>query len=99
MQAAQVTYFLPLILQIQHASPIKAIFWVDDIQCLVTGSWDKTIKYWDGRTANAVHTTTLPERLYTMDVKHPLCVAGTAERNILIYDLRKPNVEFKVKID
>jgi len=79
----------------QHAAPIKAAFWVDEMQMLVTGSWDKTIKYWDGRTPNPVHTTTLPERLYTMDVKYPLCVASTADRHILIYDLRKPNVEFK----
>jgi len=79
----------------QHAAPIKSIFWVDDVQCLVTGSWDKTMKYWDGRTSNAVHTAQLPERLYCMDVKFPLCVASTADRHILIYDLRKPNVEFK----
>jgi len=79
----------------QHAAPIKSIFWVDDIQCLVTGSWDKTLKYWDGRTSNAVHTAQLPERLYCMDIKFPLCVASTADRHILIYDLRKPNQEFK----
>jgi mRNA export factor len=63
---------------------------------LMTGSWDKTIKYWDGRTQTPAHTAQLPERVYCMDVKYPLCVAGTADRQILIYDLRKPNVEFKV---
>ncbi len=66
---------------------------------LMTGSWDKTIKYWDGRSPNAVHTAMLPERLYCMDVKFPLCVAGTADRNILIYDLQKPGAEFKVGRD
>jgi len=79
----------------QHSAPVKSVFWVENMQMLVTGSWDKTIKYWDGRSPNAVHTTQLPERLYCMDVKYPLCVAGTADRNILIYDLQKPGVEFK----
>jgi len=79
----------------QHSAPIKNVFWADEMQCLVTGSFDKTIKYWDGRTANPVHTTNLPERLHTMDVKYPLCVAVTADRQILVYDLRKPNIEFK----
>jgi len=79
----------------QHAAPIKAVFWVDEMQYLVTGSWDKTIKYWDGRTPNAVHTAQLPERLYCMDIKFPLCVACTADRQILIYDLRKAGQEFK----
>ncbi len=66
------------------------------MQCLMTGSWDKTVKFWDGRSPNPVHTGQLPERLYCMDVKFPLCVIGTADRHIVIYDLRKPQVEFKV---
>jgi len=79
----------------QHSAPIKNVFWVDDISCLATGSWDKTLKFWDGRTPNPIHTTQLPERVYCMDVKFPLAVVGTADRQILIYDLRKPNVEYK----
>jgi mRNA export factor len=82
----------------QHSAPIKSLFWVEDMQCLMTGSWDKTLKYWDGRTSNAVHTASLPERLYCMDVRFPLCCVGTADRNIIIYDLRKPTAEFKVII-
>jgi len=78
-----------------HSAPIKSLFWMDEMQCLVTASWDKTVKYWDGRSPNPAHTAMLPERAYTMDVKYPLCVVGTAERHIVIYDLRKPNVEFK----
>jgi len=79
----------------QHAAPIKALSWVDEIQCLMTASWDKTVKYWDGRSPNPGLTATLPERCYAMDVKFPLAVVATAERHITIYDLRKPTVEFK----
>jgi len=79
----------------QHAAPIKHVFWIDEINCLMTGSWDKTIKYWDGRSPNPGINMSLPERLYCADVRYPLAVTGTADRMIVIYDLRKPNVEFK----
>lgn len=52
---------------------------------LVTGSWDKTIRYWDLRQPNPVHTQTLPERVYAMDVTHPLLVVGLANRRIQVH--------------
>jgi mRNA export factor len=79
----------------QHNAPIKHVFWIEDMQCLLTGSWDKTLKYWDGRSPNAASSIDLPERLYCMDISFPLAVAGTAERHVIIYDLRRPTVEFK----
>lgn len=39
---------------------------------------------------------TLSERVYSMDVVFPLLVVGTAERNILIYNLSNPTVPYKV---
>ena len=30
----------------QHAAPVKCAFWNSGINCLVTGSWDKTVKFW-----------------------------------------------------
>jgi len=79
----------------QHQAGIKSIFYLDDLNCLVTGSWDRTLKYWDCRSPNAVGTAQLPERVYCMDVKFPLAVVGTADRHIVIYDMRKPTTEFK----
>ena len=54
------------------------------------------MKFWDGRTPNAVHTAQLPERVFSMDVKSPLAVLALAERHIVVYDLRKPTIEYKV---
>jgi len=79
----------------QHQAPIKTVFFIDELNCLQTGSWDKTVKYWDGRQSNPVQQLALPERVYCGDVKYPLSVIGTADRHIVVYDLRKPNVEFK----
>eukprot|EP00455_Lapot_gusevi_P012768 TRINITY_DN1611_c0_g2_i3.p1 TRINITY_DN1611_c0_g2~~TRINITY_DN1611_c0_g2_i3.p1 ORF type:complete len:219 (+),score=73.91 TRINITY_DN1611_c0_g2_i3:250-906(+) len=62
---------------------------------IATGSWDKTIRYWDGRAPQAQATVNLPERCYAMDVASPLMVVGTADRQVLIYDLRKYNNPYK----
>ncbi|KAJ1434951.1 WD40/YVTN repeat-like-containing domain superfamily [Sesbania bispinosa] len=52
-------------------------------------------RYWDTRQSNPVHTQQLPERCYAMTVRHPLMVVGTADRNLIVYNLQNPQVEFK----
>ncbi|KAF9000697.1 WD40-repeat-containing domain protein [Cyathus striatus] len=81
----------------QHDAPIKVVKWIDAPQMgvLATGSWDKTIKYWDLRSPSPVATVTLPERCYTLDVQYPLMVVGTAERHIQIFNLANPNSAYK----
>eukprot|EP00698_Gefionella_okellyi_P004941 TRINITY_DN14564_c0_g1_i1.p1 TRINITY_DN14564_c0_g1~~TRINITY_DN14564_c0_g1_i1.p1 ORF type:complete len:343 (-),score=63.68 TRINITY_DN14564_c0_g1_i1:42-1070(-) len=78
-----------------HQAPIKEIFFVDTANVLVTGSWDKTLKYWDLRQQMPALTVNLPERVYSMDASYPLLVVATAERHILIFDLKQPTVEYK----
>jgi WD40 repeat protein len=33
---------------------VKIVAWLEERRILATGSWDKTLKYWDGRSANPV---------------------------------------------
>lgn len=83
----------------QHDAPVKSLRFVNcgptNTECLVTGSWDKTIKYWDLRQPQAVSTVMMPERVYSMDNKGPLLVVGTAERHIAIINLSNPGTIFK----
>ena len=70
----------------KHDAPIRHLFSVKDMNnMLITGSWDKTIRYWDLRSPNPVHTQQLPERVYAMDVRHPLLVVGLANRKIQVH--------------
>lgn len=62
---------------------------------LVTGSWDKTIKYWDLRQQSAVATVQCQERVYTLDVKGKLLVIGTADRYINVINLDDPGKFYK----
>eukprot|EP00249_Psilotum_nudum_P015790 c25521_g1_i3 orf=521-1282(-) len=78
-----------------HDAPIKEIAWISEMSLLVTGSWDKTLRYWDTRQPSPVHTQALPDRCYAMDIRHPLMVVATADRNILVYNLASPQTEYK----
>ncbi|KAJ7677322.1 WD40-repeat-containing domain protein [Mycena rosella] len=84
----------------QHEAPIKVVKWVDTPQAgiLATGSWDKTIKYWDLRAPAPVATVQLPERCYSFDVQYPLMVVGTAERHIQIFNLTNPTTPYKTML-
>ncbi|KAI8908411.1 WD40-repeat-containing domain protein [Gorgonomyces haynaldii] len=82
-----------------HDAPIKSCRWIDGLpnmsNMVVTGSWDKTARYWDLRSPTPAHTLQLPERCYSLDVKGPLMVIGTAERHVLIFNLNNPSTPYK----
>lgn len=77
-----------------HDAPVKAVRFVEcgptNTPVVVSGSWDKTLRYWDTRTPNPIATIQLPERVYTMDSSQKLLVVGTAERHVCIIDLNNP---------
>ncbi|KAI8391842.1 WD40-repeat-containing domain protein [Radiomyces spectabilis] len=80
----------------EHAEAVKCVKFLDQgQQILATGSWDKTIKYWDTRSPQPIGTVQLPERCYTMDTAGNLLIAGTADRHIVIFDLNNPTSIFK----
>ncbi|KAI7882653.1 WD40 repeat-like protein [Lichtheimia hyalospora FSU 10163] len=83
----------------QHNESIRCVKFLDQGQnILATGSWDKTIKYWDLRSPQPIGTAQLPERLYAMDTRSNLLVAGTADRHILLFDLNNPTTIYKQTI-
>jgi len=84
----------------QHDAPIKTVHWVQapNYQCLMTGSFDKTLKFWDTRSPNPIMTMNTIEKVYCADVIFPMAVVSTAERGILVYQLLNQPQEFK-KID
>ncbi|CAG0886452.1 unnamed protein product [Cyprideis torosa] len=83
-----------------HDQPIKVCKWIKapNYSCLMTGSWDKTLKFWDTRQPNPVFTINLPDRCYYADVKYPMAVVGAGNRGVIVYQLENQPTEFK-KID
>lgn len=87
-----------------HDAPIRHVFFCNNMgngsPAVVTGSWDKTIKYWDIRapTGTPMGGVQLTDKVYCMDVRAPLLVVGTADRKIKVYDIRKPSDIFHEKL-
>ncbi|KAI0180855.1 WD40 repeat-like protein [Hypoxylon sp. FL1284] len=87
-----------------HAKPIRGVRFVDmsaDVDSesssssshvVATGSWDRTVKYWDLRQGNntAAFDVACDERVYAMDARARLLVVAAADRRVRLFDLRKP---------
>ncbi|RPB01040.1 WD40 repeat-like protein [Choiromyces venosus 120613-1] len=84
-----------------HDEPIRSVRWFSppgaNAQLVATGSWDKTLKYWDLRQQQPVCSVNLVDRVYAMDVVRDLLVIGTAERQIHIINLTKPETIFETR--
>lgn len=80
-----------------HDAPVKTCHWIKatNYTCLMTGSWDKTLKFWDTRSPQPIRQLPLPERCYCADVDYPMAVVGTAARGLIIYQLEGGPQEFK----
>lgn len=80
-----------------HDMPVRSVRFFESggNPMIVSGSWDKTIKYWDMRQQGPAGTVQCQERVYTMDVKDNLCVVGTADRYINVIDLKNPTTFYK----
>lgn len=82
-----------------HDAPVKDLRYVEcgptNTQVVVSGSWDKTLKYWDMRSPQPVSVINLPERVYCMDTSQKLLVVACADRHVSIIDLNNPQQVFK----
>ncbi|XP_023248262.1 mRNA export factor [Copidosoma floridanum] len=80
-----------------HDAPVKTCHWIkgSSYSCLMTGSWDKTLKFWDLRTPTPMLTLNLPEKCYCAAVDYPIAVVGTAKRWLLTYKLQGQPTELR----
>jgi mRNA export factor len=81
-----------------HDQPIRCVesIMYNNSPMLITGSWDKMVKYWDLRQAQPVASIECKDRIYSMDVRgNEMLVVGTAERWIQVIDLKNPTTFFK----
>lgn len=72
----------------KHAEPVRCIEYCPDVNVIISGSWDTTVKLWDPRASTCVGTSSQAEKVYTMAVCGDKLVVGTSQRKVLVWDLR-----------
>ncbi|KAH6908471.1 WD40 repeat-containing protein [Coprinopsis sp. MPI-PUGE-AT-0042] len=75
----------------KHDDSVSSMAWGKDLNGLVTGSWDRTIRFWDPRSSSTSYETAkhaTPERIYSMDIVNHMLVVAMASRLFHIYDVR-----------
>lgn len=76
-----------------HEQPVSCLSFANSptsANLLVTGSWDKTLKYWDLRSNQPAFSYQLPDKCYGLDVCYPLMVVASGNSDILTFDLNNP---------
>lgn len=72
----------------QHEQPIRCVEYCPDVNVIVTGSWDSTVKLWDPRAPCSAGSFSQPDKVYTLSLCGDKLVVGTAGRRVLVWDLR-----------
>jgi mRNA export factor len=70
-----------------HDAPVKAVAFLPRTSLVVSGGWDRKLKFWDARSPNPVGVLDMPERVYAMDAKDNLLVVACGGRQIISYDV------------
>lgn len=70
-----------------HDEPISCVGYLSTSNIVVSGGWDRKLKFWDMRQPNPVLTFDTPDRVYDLDTRGSLMVVATAGRHIISYDV------------
>jgi len=76
----------------QHEEAVKCLVKSKERNFIISGSWDQEVSIWDPRQRNRIVSRPQNERVYAMDCVENTLVVGTAQRKILIWDLRNLDV-------
>ena len=52
-----------------HDAPVRCVGFCQEKQLVVSGGWDKMLKFWDCRSPTPAGTFQLEERVYNMDIR------------------------------
>ncbi|KAI4292571.1 mRNA export factor [Pancytospora philotis] len=69
-----------------HSAAVKSIKNYNN-QYVITGSFDGTIKFWDLKSSQPLHTVTLPGKVYAMALTSSMLSAALSNHTIYILDM------------
>mmetsp|Transcript_49372 Transcript_49372/g.60622 ORF Transcript_49372/g.60622 Transcript_49372/m.60622 type:complete len:377 (+) Transcript_49372:55-1185(+) len=74
-----------------HNAPIKCIEFSKDHNILMSGSWDRTLKYWNINSGQQAGEIKLNEKVFCMSFLSPILTIGLSNKHVVAYDLRNPS--------
>mmetsp|Transcript_22020 Transcript_22020/g.32528 ORF Transcript_22020/g.32528 Transcript_22020/m.32528 type:complete len:353 (+) Transcript_22020:114-1172(+) len=80
-----------------HDAPVKSVRFLPRTNLIVSGSWDRKLKFWDARSPTPAGVLDLPERVYSMDASDNMLVVACAARQVLTYDVSSTPRQHAVK--
>lgn len=72
-----------------HSEGIRSVRYFSNM--LVTGSWDKTVKFWDVRSSKLVFSLDLPGKIYTMELEKEMLAMSLSGNEVITYNLNDIN--------
>jgi len=75
----------------EHTAPVKCVKMYNEQRILITGSWDRTVKYWDLRQPNPAATVQIGGKVFAMDCKGDVLAVGH-ETGVNAYQVSNPQV-------
>ncbi|KAH8284463.1 hypothetical protein KR018_012615, partial [Drosophila ironensis] len=83
-----------------HSGPVRTCDMIvcPNYSCLMTGSLDKTVKFWDLRAREPSITVGLPDICYGADVAYPKAALITAGKKTVLFSLNHGPIEEKTLI-
>jgi mRNA export factor len=71
----------------EHDAPVNSVGFLPSINLVVSGGWDKKLKFWDPRQQNPATSFDMPGSVHAMDVRDRILVVGTSDHSIISYDV------------
>ena len=79
----------------QHQSPIRCIKYCSELNCLISGSWDCNLSFWDIRNPTNINKVFNKSfngnKIYAMTQKNNYLVIGLSNEDVQVLDLRNNN--------
>ncbi|RXG60002.1 Mitotic checkpoint protein BUB3 [Armadillidium vulgare] len=66
----------------------RCVEYCPEVNLVITGSWDTNVKLWDPRGPREAGSFQQPNKVYTIGLCGERVVVGTANRKVMVWDLR-----------